>query len=347
MNYANILVITSDINIHDQFNGATNKPGIRFRNIYENLQNKYKFHVPKMLINSKKLIELNIVNEDYIYFLEHAWNDFKENYDKDWSDKYDGIVPYHFCDYSNYKKIPCLYKQAGYFCGDVLTPIYSTTFDNSMMSANNCYIAVEMIDKHDLIYCLNMYPGHHAKKNKYTGYCYINNASIIAKYYMQIKEKAKIAILDLDYHAGDGQQEIFYEDPNVLTISIHADPKYDYPTYYGHADEIGLNEGKGFNENLIFPNGCEINDYLVLLEIACTKIKNFNPDILIIPFGADTFIDDPENGNSYLCCLQLDDYYTISSKIKNLNKKIIITQEGGYNLEKAGTIVENFLKGFQ
>lgn len=265
-----------------------------------------------------------------------------DNYDSDFDNGNKGIVPYYFTK-KNIDKMP-IWKQVCYYVTDSVTPIYDNTYEILIISANNGYVAASLINSYDLIYCLNLYPGHHASYNQFGGYCYLNNGAICAKRYKQLNDNAKILILDIDYHAGNGTMDIFYEDPTIYTISVHADPKYDYPNEC-FEDEKGEKEGYGFNKNVIFPKKVNIEQYLEILDNMTDDIKKFDPELIIIPFGGDTYKEDKDPSKLYGANLNVDDYKKIGNKIKNLNKKIIITQEGGYDMENIDKILLSFIEG--
>lgn len=345
VNYKNCLVITSLPNENDKVDGTTNKPKIRHKNIMDTIRDKYDFFVPKENLNGMILKELNVHCPDYIDFLENAWVSFSENYDKDYDPHEDlGLVPYHFCYDRNsmsYKKIPQVWKRAGYFCHDIATPIYENTYKIALMSANNSYMAAKLINTYDLIYCLNHFPGHHVTRSSYGGYCYLNNAAICAKQLQKLNHESKIAILDIDAHHNNGAQDIFYEDNNVYTLSIHMNPNLEYPSFTGFPEE-----NTETNKNYILNKGYTSEDYLQLLNSAIEEIIKFNPWYVIINFGGDTYALDPDISRICMPCgLQLEDYIDIGKELKRINKKIIINQEGGYCMEKMGIIVDNFLSG--
>lgn len=346
--YERCIVITTLPTEQDKVDGATNKPKIRHEEITERLREKYDFLIPKLVLNRKILEKLGVHSSEFIEFLEQAYISFQKDYDKDFDPHGDGgLIPYHFCHNRNlhgYKNLP-IWKQCGYFADDVATPIYDMTYNNALLSANNSFLSAKYIDNYDLIYCLNLYPGHHARSDGYGGYCYLNNAAISARHYQLLHPNSTIAILDLDYHAGNGTQEIFYKDPSVLTISIHADPVFEYPAYSGFEDETGEGPGLGFNKNFIFGKKAKSEEYLRILSQAIDHILSFSPSIVIIPFGGDTYLHDPDASLLYGCSLDIPDYFDIGQQLRRLNLPIIITQEGGYDMSKIGIIVQSFLSG--
>lgn len=191
-----------------------------------------------------------------------------------------------------------------------------------------------------------MYSGHHAGYQSYGGYCYLNNACICVAQLIK-RYDIKCVILDLNHHAGDGTVNIQYLNSpfkEVITVSIHADPSLDYPYYNGYAIS-DLNSNRTF---LIYKQNTTVDDYLKLLQQAIIFIKgNTTIDVLVIPFGADTYKDVPDASHQVRTKLELDDYKLIANNIRTAfpDIPIIVTQEGGYLIDTVDTIVVNFLQG--
>ncbi len=166
---------------------------------------------------------------------------------------------------------------------------------------------------------------HHAESNNSSGFCIFNDHAIAIRKLQKERKIKKAAILDLDVHAGNGTQEIFYADPSVLEVSIHQDPTNFYPGT-GFAWQKGEEKGKGFNINIPLPPGTKESAYLSAINKALPKIINFSPDILIVILGADTYHDDP------LAQFELDrsTYKKIAEKLTEFNKKAILFA-GGYS----------------
>jgi len=322
---------------------TSNKPELRQTLIFDILKKKYAHMRPGMNLTNEIINNLGIHSTEYLSFLEHAYNSWTQTNDRDFF-KMGGLMPYHFTrrkPYQRYQELP-YWKQTGYFCDDVITPIYEDTYQIAMESANNCYVASNLIldDQYKIIYCLNTYPGHHAMYDGYGGYCFINNAALAAANLTQLGKK--VAILDLDYHAGNGTFDIFYKGESTTAISIHADPRYEYPSFSGFEEET-----LGSNMNIIFPKKARWSDYEKCLKKALEHINKLSIDIIIIAFGADTYIKDPDPSILYGCCLEIEDYKKMGQLIANENtdKKFIVTQEGGYSINDVPLIVEALLEG--
>ena len=229
----------------------------------------------------------------------------------------------------------------GKHCFDLYTPIFFNTWEIALNSASLAYqLAVDIKEgKIDYGYALCRPPGHHAEKNRMGGYCYLNNTAVAAQY---LSLAGKVAVLDVDFHHGNGTQDIFYERADVLTVSIHADPNWKFPYFSGFSNEIGLNQGEGKNINYPMAKGTTNQQYQKNLEKALFKIQLHKPKYLVISLGLDTHIDDPIGGFKLST-----DYYKIMAKtIKSLNLPTLIVQEGGYNTNKLGANVVSFLNGF-
>lgn len=326
------LVLTSFPLEENDKTSTNNKPLLRHQKIFEILEkNNFKMEI---LSNKLSSMDLYPIVGNIIYFFENCFSSLENTFDPTYIDKNIGVIPSIIPKNKitfNFQEM-VTWKQVGIWCEDTNTPIQENTYNRIMISANNCYQAENYLEKYKLIYCLNIDPGHHASYETYGGYCYLNNAAICASKYQH-----KVAILDLDHHAGNGTEKIFENNPSVLTISIHANPIYEYPFYSGHISE----------NNLTFNPDVTVEKYFDLVKIAMKNIENFNPELLIIAFGGDTYKFDPEASTSCKCCLDIEDYYNISKYIKSkFNKNIIVTQEGGYDMENIDKIVLSFLKGF-
>ena len=182
-------------------------------------------------------------------------------------------------------------------------------------------------------------PGHHAGRDYLGGYCHLNNAAIAAE--AAIAAGRKVAILDVDYHHGNGTQDIFWARGDVLFVSLHADPKTDYPFFWGHADETGEGAGEGATLNLPLPQGTDLAAYLPALEQGLARIAGFGADLLVISFGADTWEGDPISRFR----LTTADYAVMAGRIAALGLPTLVVMEGGYAVDALGANVMSFLGG--
>jgi acetoin utilization deacetylase AcuC-like enzyme len=187
------------------------------------------------------------------------------------------------------------------------------------------------------VFALCRPPGHHASRNNHGGFCYLNNAAIAAHIL-----QPKVAILDIDYHHGNGTQEIFYNNPNVLFCSLHAQPDDSRPGALGFPRERGTGAGKGYNSNWILPRMAKDREYLAILDQALESIYSYHPRYLVVSAGFDTAEDDPVGGFS----VSQSGIQSIGARIASLKLPTLIILEGGYQIETLGANVVAFLKEF-
>lgn len=236
---------------------------------------------------------------------------------------------------------PTNIQHAGCFCFDSGTPLNAMTLEAASWSAACAYEAAVILrrDQVPLAYSLSRPPGHHATQKLFGGYSYFNNAAVAARY---LRRHGRVAILDIDFHHGNGTQRIFYRDPKVLFVSIHGDPREFYPYFSGFSNECGKGPGEGFNLNLPLPGQCDGPAYQAALErYAFPTIQNFGPDFLIISAGHDTYAKDPVGHFA----LVDEDFDEMGERLGRLGYPTLIVQEGGYHTEHLGRIVKTFLEG--
>ena len=173
------------------------------------------------------------------------------------------------------------------------------------------------------------------------GYCYVNNAAVAAQALLDAGA-SRVAILDIDYHHGNGTQEIFYSRNDVLVVNLHGDPLFEYPFFLGHADEQGTGAGEGCNFNLPLPAGTTFDAWLAAFEVACARVDRYAPDAVVVSLGVDTFKNDPISQFR----LDSEDYLRIGQRIAALGLKTLFVMEGGYAVEEIGINAVNVLTGF-
>lgn len=184
-------------------------------------------------------------------------------------------------------------------------------------------------------------PGHHASSDLAGGYCYVNNAAVAAQMLLD-RGASRTAILDVDYHHGNGTQRIFYDRDDVLYASIHATPEREYPFLLGYAHETGAGKGDGFNFNQPLPLGTAIDSYRPALAAALQRVRAHAPDVLIVSLGVDSYIRDPVGGFA----LESDDFLTLGGDIATLPMPTLFVMEGGYAIEELGRNTANVITGF-
>jgi acetoin utilization deacetylase AcuC-like enzyme len=231
--------------------------------------------------------------------------------------------------------------QAGYHMADTACPISAETFESACWSAWSAVAASDaVLAGAPSAYALCRPPGHHAFADVAGGFCFLNNSAIAAQHLR--RSAARVAILDVDLHHGNGTQGIFYARPDVLTVSLHADPVRFYPFFWGHADERGEGPGLGYNLNLPLPRKSGDKAFLEALQTAFRRINAFAPEALVVALGLDAFEGDPLGGLS----VSTSGFSRIAGAIAGLNLPTVIVQEGGYLCDALGDNLSSFLTGF-
>jgi acetoin utilization deacetylase AcuC-like enzyme len=190
-------------------------------------------------------------------------------------------------------------------------------------------------------FALTRPPGHHAGPDFFGGYCFLNNAALAAQA-LRDGGCTRVAVLDIDYHHGNGTQTIFYGRGDVLTVSLHGDPRTEYPFFLGHADEHGEREGQGANLNLPLPAGTDATTWRRTLDRALEAVTRFAPQAVVVALGVDTFEGDPISKFA----LRSADYLDVGRTLAGLSLPTVFTMEGGYAVAEVGVNVVNVLEGF-
>lgn len=229
--------------------------------------------------------------------------------------------------------------RAGYYCFDTFTPLNQEAFLAARRGVNCTLTATdEILSGAGSAYVLTRPPGHHAERSVFGGFCYFNNCAIAAQY---LSKYGRVAILDIDYHHGNGTQQIFYGRSDVMTISIHGHPSFAYPYFSGFAEEHGEGEGAGFNHNFPLPEKLAPGQYSATLKKALRLVQKFKPDYLVIALGLDTAKGDPTGTWD----LRYDDFLLNGSLIGSLKLPLLIIQEGGYRNQSLGSNARGFFTG--
>ncbi len=249
------------------------------------------------------------------------------------------VYPYVFPIRNAARRPKEMAVRAGYYCIDTFTPLNQNAW-NAARRAVDCALtcADRLLEGYRLAYALVRPPGHHAEYRTFGGFCYFNNAAAAAHY---LSGYGKVAILDIDYHHGNGQQEIFYGRSDVLTVSIHGHPKFAYPYFSGFDDETGEGEGLGFNRNYPLPEQIDSEQYLKTLERALKKITAFAPRYLVVCLGLDTAKGDPTGTWG----LSAKDFTALGKRIGQIQLPTLVAQEGGYRNRVLGVNARHFLSG--
>jgi len=277
---------------------------------------------------------LAVHDRDYLDFLAVAWTDWLATHPKDPST----LLPATFA-LRRQPPIPkSLLGRAGYYIMDLSACIVEGTYSAALASANCALSAAQVVtaDGKHSAFALCRPPGHHAGKDYAGGYCFINNAAVAANW---LSLKGRVAVLDVDYHCGNGTQDIFYNRDDVLTISIHADPDFEYPSYIGYADERGEGKGFGYHHNFPLPRDTDDVAYLQTLDQALGLIREFEPAFLVVSAGMDIYADDPLGTIK----VTTQGIAEIGARIAALGPSTVIVMEGGYNNDALGRNILAFL----
>lgn len=230
-----------------------------------------------------------------------------------------------------------------YFAFDAGTPITAGTWTAARAAVDVALTGLETLGSGGrAVFSLCRPPGHHAARDYYGGYCFFNNAAVAAQKAID-NGAQRVAILDVDYHHGNGTQSIFYERSDVLFVSIHADPRQDYPFFLGYADETGQGAGEGFNLNLPLRWGTQWPQYDEALQTAIERIRHHAPEVLVVSLGVDTFEKDPISRFK----LRAADYPKIGHAIAAIGAPTLFVMEGGYAVAELGHNVVSVLSGFE
>ena len=278
----------------------------------------------------------------YLHFLRNAWSEWlaldPANAGKD---AFPSVWPVrslrHDIEPDNFS------ARMGLYSMDSGTPLTAGTWIAAKTGADcavNAAHALHLGEKGT--FALTRPPGHHAGADFFGGYCFLNNAALAAQHLLDDGAK-KVAILDIDYHHGNGTQSIFYGRSDVLFASIHGDPRTEFPFYLGHADETGEGAGLGYNMNLPLARGATPAQWFSALETACIRVNSFAPDALVVSLGVDTWVGDPISGFT----LQSADFLRIGERIGYLGMPAAFVFEGGYAVDEIGINVVNVLEGFE
>lgn len=249
------------------------------------------------------------------------------------------VYPYVFPIRNTARPPKELPLRAGYFCIDTFTPINGNAYP-AARSAVDCVLtaAERVLEGQRLAYALVRPPGHHAERRAFGGFCYFNNTAVAANY---LSRYGRVAVLDIDYHHGNGTQNIFYQRTDVLTVSIHGHPRFTYPYFSGFPEEQGQGPGTGYNLNLALPETVPPAQYRETLERALARIRRFDAHFLMVAAGFDTAAGDPTGSWAN----RAKDFHHIGRAIGALGLPCVIVQEGGYRIRVLGTNVKSFFEG--
>ena len=276
---------------------------------------------------------LRVHAADYLQFLQSAFRDWRD------AGREGDAFPYTFPVVGRRPlKLDRIDARLGQYAFDTSTPIAEGSWDAAYWGAQTALSALySILAGERAAFAFTRPPGHHAGRDYLGGYSYLNNAAIAAEAAIA-RGRKRVAILDVDYHHGNGTQDIVQGRDGIWFASIHANPRTDYPYFWGHADESG-----GNILNLPLPRGTDWSAYQPALADALEWIGRAAPNLLIVSYGADTYGGDPISHFR----LQTEDYTTMARRIAALGPPTLIVMEGGYALEALGANVAAFLGGFK
>ena len=231
--------------------------------------------------------------------------------------------------------------QAGYYCIDTFTPLMRNAYIAARAAVDAALTGAELLEQGErLVYAVCRPPGHHAERRVYGGFCYFNNAAVAAH---RLTKRGRVALLDIDFHHGNGTQDIFWRRSDVFTASIHGDPSYAYPYFAGFADEIGEGEGEGFNLNVPLPEDVEDDAYLAELTLVLSRIAEYIPKTLVVSLGLDIAKGDPTGAWR----ISPEGFERIGKALGALGLPTLVVQEGGYDSRVLGRNARRFVSGLQ
>lgn len=281
---------------------------------------------------------LAVHDAEFVSFLQSAWEEWSalgyngEAIPNVWPTRTmrSDIIPEHF------------EARLGYYCLANETSISKGTWEAACASKNVALSAVDnVLSGARSAFGLCRPPGHHAAIDQYGGYCFFNNAAIAAQHARDNGVK-RVAILDVDFHHGNGTQNIFYRREDVLFVSLHGDPDFAFPHYLGFAEERGESAGEGCNFNHPMAPGTNFEIWSSALRSSFDHINRFDPGLLIVSLGVDTFEKDPIS----FFKLKSDDFTALGEDIASLGLPTAFLMEGGYAVEEVGINTVNTLQGF-
>lgn len=280
----------------------------------------------------------------YLAFLETAWERWAALPDRG-PEVWPNTFPYWSGRVEDQARPDCpargLVGQAGWYLGDLSVPLGPDSWRSILRSSETAAAGAEaLLAGEPAVYALCRPSGHHARADRATGFCYLNNTAIAAQRLRRGFDR--VAVLDVDAHHGDGTQQIFYGRPDVLTLSVHADPSDYYPFYTGYASERGFGAGEGFNVNLPLAPGAGGDAMAAAVAAASDRIRAFGAEALVVALGFDAHRDDPIG----VLSLETADFREIGRRVRALGLPTLVVQEGGYAISAIGGCLDAFLAGF-
>ncbi|MDH3295561.1 MAG: histone deacetylase family protein, partial [Acidimicrobiia bacterium] len=292
-------------------------------------------------------LDLDLVRQihdaDYVQFLTDCW----DRWTADGHAPGSQAMPFTFpVPGLRDVKPTSLIGQLGYYSISADCSIGPDTWTGVAVSAAAAHTAADLVlaesgGQRPVAFALCRPPGHHASARRFGGYCYLNNAAIAAQ--TLVNGGRRVAIVDVDYHHGNGTQSIFYDRSDVVFTSIHGDPTQEYPYFLGFADETGSGDGEGANLNLPLPLGTGPDPWMAALDQALAWVEGHSPDALVVSLGVDTFEKDPISTFK----LPTRSYPVIGARLASLGLPTVLVMEGGYATDELADNVAGVVDGFE
>ena len=231
--------------------------------------------------------------------------------------------------------------RAGWYGLDSSTPFVEGTYPAARAAVDVALTAVDLVlGGERTAYGLCRPPGHHAARALYAGYCFFNNAAVAADAVVRATGE-RVGILDVDFHHGNGTQQIFWRRGDVRYVSLHGDPDRQYPYFLGRATEMGEGDGRGENLNLPLPAGTDDATYLATLDRALEALQAVPGSVIVVSLGFDTFTLDPLGDFA----LTTEGYHEAGRRVAATGRRLVILQEGGYHRPSLGANAVAWLRG--
>jgi acetoin utilization deacetylase AcuC-like enzyme len=276
---------------------------------------------------------------DYLAFLEHAHDRWRAA--TGLGEESEAVAYARAIRGQPYDEPPSVIAQLGWYSHDN-DPVLAGTWPAAVAAVDITLTAWDAVanGRERVAYALARPPGHHAAADSFAGYCYLNNVAVAAQAWTDMG--ARVAIVDVDFHHGNGTQQIFYDRDDVLFVSLHADPADEYPFFLGFARERGWGAGEDCTRNFPLPAGTDWDAYGPALDSALTIVRKFAPDGVLVSLGVDTALEDADSFR-----LTGDAFGRLGAAIASLRRPTLFVQEGGYCLDVIGRNVVNVLSSFE
>ncbi len=280
---------------------------------------------------------LRVHDEQYIEFLRSCWTQWQAEGNR--GEAIPSVVPAR----GMRQRVPLnINGKMGYYAMAMETSITEGTWPAIRAGVDVALTAQALVARGETAaFALSRPPGHHAARDLYGGYCFVNNVAVCAQAFLD-QGASRVAVLDVDFHHGNGTQSIFYGRSDVMFLSLHGDPQHAFPYYLGYADETGVGPGEGFNHNYPLAPGTTYETWADVLRDACRKIEAYAPDVLAVSLGVDTFEGDPIS----FFRLASDDFKRYGALLAGLKLPTLFVMEGGYAVREIGVNTVNVLAGF-